>query len=274
MVRPQTAKRRQRVQSHSQQGGREPSAQEEVGGMHDEADIMSFRSAATQRFLLNQELIENITDKWVHINSIIKPKPFASVQTAETDIKEIKDDLYFGNVELMRQKLTSLESQIESIKTEAATDDVFSDNTFLLQEIHRLSHAFEGRETVDFAQVERDFTGRFNKALTTEHFKAKSIPKLNNDTRAAPPSYWEDLLRMREAAKQRANPPPQNFPNMIPSQGFTMPADAIPGQDPMSGFKQPVFGNDDLNMMDDAFGQYSNMDDQDFLSQLDHSMEP
>lgn len=239
---------------------------------------MSFRSAATQRFLLNQELIENITDKWVHLDSIVRPKPFANVQTTKTDGKDLKDELYFGHVELMRQKLQVLEKEVEALQGEIEPDE---DSLCLLSQIDDMSKAFETSSGVDIKKVEAAFKTRFNRELTEEKFMVKTIPSLNTDKRSARPTYWKDLKKAREEARLKAEmaaalpaEPAEETQQHHMVAPFSMPEDAIPGQDPMSGFKQPAFGNDDLGIMDDAFGQYSNLDDQDFLSQIDHSMEP
>jgi hypothetical protein len=257
------------VQSQAQA---QQQVQDEIGGMHDEADIMSFRSAATQRFLLNQELIENITDKWIHVDNILKPKPFANVRTTETQIHEIKDELYFGNLELMKQKVALLEEQILELNSAPTIGEDFEDNEFLCEQINQLSQAYESNSRVDIPAVESTFTEKLKNTLTSERYRVKKLPKINSDHREAPSNYWEELRRAKEEVLQRSNVPPQ--PELLVPQGFSMPDDAISAQDPMAGFRQPVFENADLNMMDDAFGQYSNLDDNDFLSQIDHSMEP
>ena len=341
MARAQTVKRRQRVaaqaQAQAQTQAQAQALQDEIGGMHDEADIMSFRSAATQRFLLNQELMENITDKWVHTDSIIAPKPFANVQTTKTNIEELKEELYFGNLVLMRQKVESLDKSIEIMKEEADVSKLFDDNRFLQDAIDKLASGTDFDSDNQIDSIEKSFCERFNKRFTSNSKIVKSIPAINPDTRAAPDTYWEDLEKAKIEAEKRAKEEaeaarvaaeeqarleqerkeqeekekqeqeerekreleqrelqqkeeqqqlqrqeelsqaqpeePVDSHHLLPETEFGIATDGLGEHDPISDFKQDNFPDQGLDMMDDAF-QYSNLDDQDFLSQIDHSMEP
>lgn len=277
MVKPATQRRRNKVyqqqlmaqQAQAQQAAKQKD-QDEIGGMHDEADVMSFRSAATHRFLLNQELIENITEKWVQTDEIIKPKPFAHFQTTKENIDEIKDELYFGNIKLMRQKAAKLEKELENVKQEEEISQEKSTNRYIREVVDRLSESFANPDSSQFEEIEKSFQEKLNKPLVDCLYSIKSFPKINNDQSQAPPNYWEDLAKAKEA--QAAS---TNNHLVISNQGYMQEDPAQNVQEQLQYVEAPpAFVNDDINMMDDVgFGLHSTLDDQDFLSQIDHSME-
>lgn len=102
--------------------------------LHDEADLISFRSDALNRFINNHEYLENVASKPIHILKIIPPASFPleaplsskknriSKPTKEqlsSLLKNIKpDELYFGDVDLMKAKNESLLEEIEELKQE------------------------------------------------------------------------------------------------------------------------------------------------------------
>lgn len=280
MVKPATQRRRNKVYQQQLQAQQAQQAQQaakqkedEIGGMHDEADVMSFRSAATHRFLLNQELIENVTEKWVHTDAIVKPKPFAHFQTTKENIDEIKDELYFGNVKLMRQKLEKLEKELEEVKKEQESIDEKTNNKIIREVVDQLSNAFVNRDSSNFETFEKTVQEKIDKPLVDHLYEIKSFPNINNDTAQAPPNYWEDLAKAKEEQAAQAAASLNNHLVMTDHSYMQEPVQNV--QEQLQYVEAPpAFGNDDLNMMDDVgFGLHSTLDDQDFLSQIDHSME-
>ncbi|CCH45051.1 Serine/threonine-protein kinase [Wickerhamomyces ciferrii] len=279
MVKPATQRRRNKVyqqqlqqQQLQQQQAQQAQKQKEddAGGLHDEADVMSFRSAAAHRFILNQELIENVTEKWVHTNGIIRPKPFTQFQTKQ-NINEIKDELYFGNIELMRQKAGKLEKELEEVK--AATQDINKgphNNRKIRGFINELSESFVNPVSHNVETVEKSFEKVVNKPISFEPYTIKSIPKLKTDTSEAPPNYWEEIKKAKEQEASAVN-----NPLVISDQGYIQEDPVQNNPEPIPYVEAPpAFGTDDINMIDDVgFGLHSTLDDQDFLSQFDHSME-
>lgn len=274
MVKPATQRRRNKVyqqqlqaQQAQQQQAQKPK-EDEIGGMHDEADVMSFRSAATHRFLLNQELIENVTEKWVHTDNIIRPKPFAHFQTTKENIDEI-NELYFGNITLMRQKVERLEKELEETKKAQELSEEKSNNTYIRELVDQLTDSFVKVDYSNIESIENSFKEKLNKPIVDKLYSFKSFPHLKVDTAEAPANYWEDLAKSRE---EQANA----------NNGLVMTDQAYIQDEPSPNVQEelqyaeapPAFGNDDINMMDDVgFGLHSTLDDQDFLSQIDHSME-
>lgn len=273
MVKPATQRRRNKVyqqqlqaqqaQQHQQQKPKE----DEIGGMHDEADVMSFRSAATHRFLLNQELIENVTEKWVHTDNILRPKPFAHFLTTKENIDELKDDLYFGNINLMRQKVEKLEKELEETKKEQEFSEEKSQNVLIRELVDQLTDSFVKVDYSNIENIENSFEEKLNKPIVDKLYSFKSFPHLKVDTAEAPENYWEDLAKSRE---EQAN---ANNGLVMTDQAYIQPSPNVQEQLQYTE-APPAFGNDDINMMDDVgFGLHSTLDDQDFLSQIDHSME-
>ncbi|ODV61098.1 uncharacterized protein ASCRUDRAFT_8056 [Ascoidea rubescens DSM 1968] len=113
----------------------------------DEADIMSFRTIALQRFTLNQELMDSIINRKLHIfNNITPPSSFPEFNYAITDnhlnnsinkkftkknssinqnnqkIKSINDlkltDIWFGDIQLIKSTLDSDLLEINTLKND------------------------------------------------------------------------------------------------------------------------------------------------------------
>lgn len=278
MVKPATQRRRTKVQQaqlQAQQLAAQQQAQkqkeDEIGGMHDEADVMSFRSAATHRFILNQELIENVTEKWVHTDSIIKPKPFAHFQTTKENIDDIKDELYFGNVKLMRQKVEQLEKELEEAKQVQDVQSTEKHNNAHLREIlEQMAKSGVNDDPSTIEKSSKSFKETFKKSVVDQLYSIRSLPNLNNNTAEAPANYWEEIAKARE--EQAANAE-NNL--VISNQEFTQEDPAQNVQEQLQYVEAPpAFESEDINMIDDVgFGLHSTLDDHDFLSQIDHSME-
>lgn len=276
MVKPQTARRRQRVQQQAQQQHHTQQTQDEIGNMHDEADIMSFRSAATHRFVLNQELIENLTEKWIPLDNLVKPVPFSTVQTTKTDVSEIHDELYFGNISLMKQKMEMLKKDIEELtKDKDSVLDKFGDSKFLLEHVESMSDAYVDKTPLNTDEISTKFTERFKTRIITEPYETKSIPSLRTDNSEAPVNYWEDLKKKREEV-DNANSLALNKASdedIVMNGDYQLGDDGTQGQDQLAGFDQGFATGELDSMIDDVnFGLQPTLDDQDFLSQIDQNI--
>lgn len=112
--------------------------------LHDEADLVNFRTDAYSRFLNNQELLENATLKPFHTSQIIPPPSFpvhtekkypetATDKEVEQTVKDMKpDELFMGDLRLMKAKmLVSLAEMTEAQKelTELSPNVVFSEKS-------------------------------------------------------------------------------------------------------------------------------------------------
>ncbi|KAH3672806.1 hypothetical protein WICMUC_004028 [Wickerhamomyces mucosus] len=272
--------------------------QDEIGGIHDEADVMSFRGIALQRFIFNQELLENVTDKWIHTNSIIPSRPFTNINTSKNSINEIKGELYFGNIKLMKQKLEQLELEIKQLEenNDKEINNILKPNKLLstsLEELSNINTTQYHSVQEQLKKLESDYTSTVNKKTVSKTYIIRSIPSINNNTSEAPPTYWEDLRKTkeeqaaREAAELQAKEAALQAEKDAQERERLQAQQAIPQShsdqdtndlvitdsfiqhDSENYVDQNGFGNEDINMIDDVgFGLHGGLDDQDFLSQI------
>ncbi|CAK7893863.1 hypothetical protein CAAN1_02S03004 [[Candida] anglica] len=165
----------------------EPSTQ-----LHDEADLISFRSDALSRFITNQEYLENVTSKYVHTSKIIPPRAFP--EPSELDKS---NELYFGNLDKMKEKSNLLKEQIEQLRKESSSIPFNEEYIFQQQAIKKL---YSLQNKLETKQSLEDLNSEYRS--TTNHLKSnykrifKSYPKykrfsanFNIDVTRAPENY-------------------------------------------------------------------------------------
>lgn len=180
---------------------RQPIKEEPMVQLHDEADLISFRSDALHRFVTNQEYLENVTSKHIHTSKIIPPSSFPTVPKREdVDGDELKkvvqnlkpEELYFGDLKLMKMKKQLLEQDISKLQHEESPYSIDSDKEYtyrrenidklaLLQSKLGTSESFEELEAV-FNSVLEKYEHEFSKKYTSISSVHKHSQPINNLT--------------------------------------------------------------------------------------------
>lgn len=272
--------------------------------LHDEADLISFRQDALQRFVTNHEYLENVTSKPIHSSKIVPPPVFPaevkienrkerSTEDIEAQYKALKpEEVYFGDVELMRLKAAETTDDIE----EPAFGDEY---TYQKEKVERLKElTLKLNDEASFAELEKeydsivaDYKAKFNKKYhSTGQQKTFSIPlaEISADIQVqeAPANYNPRLIN--------------SFINVPNNNGHGQDVDMsqfVHQPEYQEQFMAPNYQGDrqdvveDINQLlegqvnDDDMGDLinfqggdddvllSNAFDADFLSQIDHSME-
>lgn len=84
--------------------------------IHDEADLVSFRVDALNRFITNHEYLENITSKFIHSSRLIPPSLYPTVPQRDCPVTDLKhDDVYFGDAKMMQKKVSQLKQHMSTI---------------------------------------------------------------------------------------------------------------------------------------------------------------
>ena len=84
--------------------------------IHDEADLVSFRVDALNRFITNHEYLENITSKSIHSSKLIPPSLYPTVPQRDCSVTDLKhDDVYFGDAKMMQKKVSQLKQHMSTI---------------------------------------------------------------------------------------------------------------------------------------------------------------
>lgn len=200
------------------------SRKEENIQLHDEADLVNFRTDAYTRFVNNQEYMENVTLKPFHTLQIAPPasfpahleKKYEENATDEDVLKALKEmkprELYFGDLRLMKAKVTLSLEQLKEAQDELSSltpKVVFSDKSLFqseaikrLTELQQLCNDTESLKALDEALLEimREYKEKFSGSLEVQHepYKKVSIPieKLAPDVevKQAPPLYNPRLI--------------------------------------------------------------------------------
>ncbi|ODV97359.1 hypothetical protein PACTADRAFT_1927 [Pachysolen tannophilus NRRL Y-2460] len=91
-----------------------PPAIEEIS-IHDEIDVLSYRHEVSRKLIGNQELLENVTQKYFTIDSIVPPKslPDSIIQGIKFDSS--KDDVENKNQELLERENLILRSKLNNL---------------------------------------------------------------------------------------------------------------------------------------------------------------
>ncbi|ODQ82981.1 hypothetical protein BABINDRAFT_159460 [Babjeviella inositovora NRRL Y-12698] len=248
--------KRQRVRSKVA----EPESRaDETMNIHDEADVMQFRNIATARFIRNQELLEMVLERQIPLANIIPPAAFPAITPKDAAVTP-EDDVWFGDIQRMRQKLAELEAENTTLQAEQ-TPQLFNDEFRYQRECaETLKSQAQGvveaqRETEAMCALYQQNFGR----RVTSGVQHRNLSHLNPNSALAPPGYVPMLLPSAPTLLD-------TFSNdhIAPVYGSDVNSHINAGSD--------MFGNVDM-MMEDTFGGLQSTLDDDFLSQINHSME-
>lgn len=190
--------------------------------LHDEADLINFRSDAFNRFLTNQDLLETVVLKPFHTSKIKPPSSFPIPRedvypkdATDEDLRDVlknlnRDDHVLGDLRLMKVKNEILESETKDTQQELEqlikdpTTTVFGEEVKFQQDYaKKLGNLF--RECNDEKSLEaleqtyeealRELESKHKKRFTVQQhqFTRKSIPieELNPEAQVqkAPENY-------------------------------------------------------------------------------------
>lgn len=229
-----------------------------TGNLHDEADVMSFRAAATQRFMLNQEWIENVTDKNIPVWKIAKPRSFPQ-QTEKQSLAELgKTDIYFGNLALMKQKLAEITKDVDALSSELGHEH--HEQNELQGLVDRLDNQLSNEE---INEVSSEFSRISHKFLVDKPFTLKQVPSLRSNKDEAPEGYWDKQKQASSKepaqdialAEQLSLPDDMSLPPQEPGLLAGLPDMAgLPKDDPQLDIPGDMNGPGDVNGLGDMNG--------------------
>lgn len=224
------------------------SRKEENIRLHDEADLVNFRSDALKRFLSNQEYMENVALKPIHTSRIVPPRSFpepvenrypedADEEALRKVLREAKiDELFCGDLRLMQAKEKLVQEELQEAQLELdrlSPTEVFGDEAaFQNAAIEKLakSHGtgFDLASAADLealvSRLETDYKAKFHKNYVLDHkrYDIKKIPleQLAPDIKAesAPELYNPRLIASyvgvdNQAQSRGGNPHAAGTPN-------------------------------------------------------------
>lgn len=198
---------RRRVLQHMPQA--QPRKDEPAVQLHDEADLILFRTDALHRFITNQEYLENVTSKHIHSSKIVPPAMFPAYKPVQErssgektassdDLAEVlnsmkPDQMYFGDIQLMRTRETMLRAQNE-LKEEDHTGLFEPDSEYNLQrEIsEKLASAQAGlHDAQSLKDLEQDLDQALNQYKEKFHKGYRAVQRVTR--RSIPVSELTDI---------------------------------------------------------------------------------
>lgn len=239
------AAREKRSKSRPDAGPGFPGRKEEGIQLHDEADLINFRADALARFINNQDYMENVTLKPFHASQIAPPLSFpvhsknkykesATTEDLEKLLRELKpDELYFGDLRLMKVKEQVLAQELATLKKERAeqsADSVFSEETRFqsnavqkLAKLHAACNNIESLEELEkgLEEVVEENNTKFHKnyVLQKAPYKKFSIPisEISSDLKVqtAPQLYNPRLIMSFMGMNDEPNGMQFNSENMM-----------------------------------------------------------
>ncbi|SGZ57326.1 CIC11C00000000716 [Sungouiella intermedia] len=253
------------------------SRKEENVQLHDEADLVNFRTDAYTRFVNNQDLLENVTLKPFHTLAISPPSSFPvhskpKYEDSATDeevlkvLKEMKpDELFLGDLRLMKAKmLLSLKELHDAEKEfeELSPKVVFSEKTIFqgaaiekLASLQRSCNDMEALEALNeameetLAQYKRQFSGTLE--VQQESYKKFSVPvsELAPDleVKQAPPLYNPRLIMSFIDINGEPNNRGMGGQAFNENANMLLDTEKLAGQLPF--MNNGMQGNDDFSMM-------------------------
>lgn len=192
--------------------------------LHDEADLVNYRADAFARFVSNQDYLENVTSKPIHVLQIAPPPSFPvhsktrySTSASDDEVSKALSELnpteiYFGDLRLMQAKERALGPELEKLQDELRTqtpETVFAElPRFQKQAVAKLTQLLaecESKEDLEKLEeelkaVEAELNDKYNLEYTcvAQPHKQYSIPveKLAPELKvtAAPENYNPRLI--------------------------------------------------------------------------------
>lgn len=207
MAQPGRPRRRNKTSQQPQtiqepQLPRHPIKEEPTNTLHDESDLVSFRTEALLKFTSNQEYLEALL-KYVHLNKIIPPASFPNASTKQLATELTNEDLYIGNLELMKQVEKQLESEIQDLSKpyEYTISPEYEEQKLVTAKLVRLFQNMNNETTfeelkTESNQVLKDYNKKFNKRFEhVQTMKTFSNPKIADiEVTEAPKDYNPRLI--------------------------------------------------------------------------------
>lgn len=307
---------------------RPPIKEEPTGTLHDESELISYRNDALLRLISNQEYLEALV-KYVHVNNIKPPMSFPEATDKSDPTTLTGDDIYLGNLALMKKLQTVLEQELKGLEPPGKIEilEEYEAQKVATTQLARLLEGVTSDSTFDRFNLESkriidEYTTKFHRNFS----HIQNVNKFLNDKLAdnvveAPQDYDPRLVNnlinfnqvdegleflnnqaqtQNQQYQQQHQPqhqiPGPNQHHSVPSQDHTGPGQGpsqgkpdqyMPMNDMELGLKpdMELDGiNDDLVDMGDDMGDLIKFQgddeeiingnfDEDFLSQIDHSME-
>lgn len=186
--------------------------------LHDEADLISYRTDAARRFISNQEYMEKVVSTYIQSTKIIPPRSFPEPpsrqarthedwQKITSDLKP--DEVYIGDLKIMKIKNKILEDEVERLNAQLqllpSNDEGFVDSKEHINRLAQLQFQVHDKNSFNELQVAYDSIvkeqeEKYNKKFTMvpkirKH--SESIDKLSNGSvqvSSAPPNYDPRLV--------------------------------------------------------------------------------
>lgn len=256
------------------------SRKEENVQLHDEADLVNFRTDAYSRFVSNQDLLENVTLKPFHTLVIAPPSSFplhskkkypdsASDDDVLKALQELKpEELFFGDLRLMKAKLLlslkeldSAEKELEELSPRVVFSEKYTFQAEAIEKLAALQRSCNDVEALDtlgkvleetLAQYKEKFSGTLE--VQQEPYKKFSVPvsELAPDleVKQAPPLYNPRLIMSfidMNGATDNSSLGGQAYNE---NANMLLDSDKLAGQLPF--MTNGMHENDDFSMMIDA----------------------
>lgn len=185
--------------------------EEPTNSLHDESDLISFRNDGLTRLTQNQELLESVTSKYVHTDKIIPPAVFPEhpkrlKKLANSELSAyIKamgpEGVYFGDRDIMEYVKDTSAQTIEQLKSTEVKDILGADyeaKKNATQRMRQLLCNFNYESSVDsldqeFQNLVKDINDKVQMKLSNIHtYKQYSIKNMNVEE--APKDYNPRLI--------------------------------------------------------------------------------
>lgn len=273
------AKRRSRVGGPVPDGAGLQSRKEENIQLHDEADLVNFRTDAYTRFVNNQDYLENVALKLFHTSQISPPPSFPVAKSkkysenaldseVEKVLQELKpEELWMGDLRLMKAKLVLSLQQVkqeEKELNELSPQTIFSD-LFLFQseaikrlaKLQRSCHDLESSEALEKAMEEtlEQYKEKFGQTLEVQQqpYERKSIPVATLapgvEVKQAPPLYNPRLIMSFIDINGESNNGGMSGQEYNTDENMLLDTEKLAGQLPF--MNNGMQGDDEFGMMMD-----------------------
>lgn len=276
-VAARSKRNRSRVGGSVTEGSSLQSRKEESVQLHDEADLVNFRTDAYARFVNNQEYLENVTLKLFHTSQISPPPSFplhskkkypenALDEEVLKVLQEMKpEEIFMGDLRLMKAKLTlSLKelNEAEKVLEELSPKVVFSEKSLFqndainkLATLQQSCKDMESLEALEKAMVEilAQYKEKFSEKLEVQQlpYKQHSIavaelaPEI--EVKQAPNLYNPKLIMSfidMNGERNNGDIAGQDFNE---DESMLLETEKLAGQLPF--MNNGIQGNDDFGMM-------------------------
>lgn len=281
-----------------QQHVKQPVKEEPTNSLHDESDLISFRNDALSKLIQNQELLEIVTSKYIHTSKIKPPSSFPehAKRPQELNDQELTaylktlgpEGTYFGDYEVMKfvtKKLTQESENQQEVKVEFSDEYTFQKNA--VERIAKLTEDLNDEDSLnkledEYNQILKEYKEKHNKTLLNIlGYKTYSVK--NPNVQEAPKDYNPRSINSMININQ--NQPQNNMNNMNTNMNTEFDNNFMFQNNKNLDDINNLFQRQSNDNMVDDMGDLINFQgdegdiieggafDEDFLSQIDHSME-